>query len=172
MWATRMAFCLQNSEFSLSPKSMPRSLARLTAALALFLPLAVPAEDWPQFRGPNRDGVWNETGIIESFPPRGLKIPGARRSVRDTPARSSPRAESLLPTRRSLTRKPVNDSSASMQRPARISGLTPTKPITRTGPLIRRTRLVLVQRPLSAAAESLRLAPGVASAASTRGTGR
>src|SRR6266508_1557121 len=69
-----MAFCLQNSEFSLSPKAMPRSLARLTAALALFLPLAVPAEDWPQFRGPNRDGVWNETGIIESFPPRGLKI--------------------------------------------------------------------------------------------------
>lgn len=25
------------------------------------------AEDWPQWRGPNRDGVWRETGIIESF---------------------------------------------------------------------------------------------------------
>jgi outer membrane protein assembly factor BamB len=41
----------------------------------LWLPcFVVRAEDWPQWRGPNRDGVWNETGIIESFPPDGLKI--------------------------------------------------------------------------------------------------
>ena len=32
------------------------------------------AIDWPQFRGPNRDGVWEETGIVESFPREGLKI--------------------------------------------------------------------------------------------------
>ena len=25
------------------------------------------ADDWPQWRGPGRDGVWNETGIIEKF---------------------------------------------------------------------------------------------------------
>jgi len=25
------------------------------------------ADDWPQWRGPNRDGVWRETGIIEKF---------------------------------------------------------------------------------------------------------
>ena len=25
------------------------------------------ADDWPQWRGPNRDGVWRETGIVESF---------------------------------------------------------------------------------------------------------
>ena len=30
--------------------------------------------DWPQFRGPNRDGSWNETGILEAFPRTGLKI--------------------------------------------------------------------------------------------------
>ena len=32
------------------------------------------ATDWPQFRGPHRDGVWDETGILESFPREGLKI--------------------------------------------------------------------------------------------------
>ena len=25
------------------------------------------AEDWPQWRGPTRDGVWHETGIISKF---------------------------------------------------------------------------------------------------------
>ncbi|MCA9212627.1 MAG: PQQ-binding-like beta-propeller repeat protein, partial [Planctomycetales bacterium] len=25
------------------------------------------ADDWPQWRGVNRDGVWHETGLIESF---------------------------------------------------------------------------------------------------------
>jgi outer membrane protein assembly factor BamB len=25
------------------------------------------ADDWPQWRGPNRDGVWRETGIVEQF---------------------------------------------------------------------------------------------------------
>jgi hypothetical protein len=23
--------------------------------------------DWPQWRGPNRDGIWNESGIISEF---------------------------------------------------------------------------------------------------------
>ena len=32
------------------------------------------AGDWPQFRGPNRDSVWNETGILQTFPAEGLKI--------------------------------------------------------------------------------------------------
>jgi outer membrane protein assembly factor BamB len=27
----------------------------------------VRADDWPQWRGPDRDGVWHETGIIEKF---------------------------------------------------------------------------------------------------------
>jgi outer membrane protein assembly factor BamB len=39
------------------------------AVLASVAILAVPsrADDWPQWRGPNRDGVWRETGVIEKF---------------------------------------------------------------------------------------------------------
>ena len=33
---------------------------------------AVRAEDWPQWRGSNRDGVWREEGILETFPSNGL----------------------------------------------------------------------------------------------------
>ncbi|MBX9790082.1 MAG: PQQ-like beta-propeller repeat protein [Pirellulales bacterium] len=38
----------------------------LSSALALMADRAA-AEDWPQWRGPNRDGVWTETGIVDKF---------------------------------------------------------------------------------------------------------
>ena len=38
----------------------------LAAINAVFLAQAV-ADDWPQWRGVNRDGVWLETGIVEKF---------------------------------------------------------------------------------------------------------
>lgn len=52
----------------------PRTL--LAAALSLsWLPSVVlRADDWPQWRGPNRDGVCGETGLLESFPAGGLKV--------------------------------------------------------------------------------------------------
>ncbi|MCA9045163.1 MAG: PQQ-like beta-propeller repeat protein, partial [Planctomycetaceae bacterium] len=34
----------------------------------------VKAEDWPQWMGPNRDNVWSEDGVLESFPDSGLKV--------------------------------------------------------------------------------------------------
>jgi hypothetical protein len=43
-------------------------------ALALLFPVILEAEDWPQFRGPNRDSIWNETGILQTFPSSGLII--------------------------------------------------------------------------------------------------
>ncbi|OAI53475.1 hypothetical protein AYO44_15960 [Planctomycetaceae bacterium SCGC AG-212-F19] len=55
---------------------MPKLSSRLVAALPLILLVAAPlrAEDWPQWRGPNRDGVWTEAGILETFPAEGLKV--------------------------------------------------------------------------------------------------
>ncbi len=35
---------------------------------------ALPADDWPQWLGPQRDAVWRETGIVEKFPADGLKF--------------------------------------------------------------------------------------------------
>jgi outer membrane protein assembly factor BamB len=51
-----------------------RKLFQTAAALVVLLPLTVEAEDWPQFRGPNRDNAWNEAGILKAFPDNGLKI--------------------------------------------------------------------------------------------------
>ena len=45
----------------------------------LFLVATVAADDWPQWRGANRDGVWNETGIVDRLPegrlPRKWSVP-------------------------------------------------------------------------------------------------
>ena len=32
------------------------------------------ADDWPQWLGPQRDGVWRETDLVERFPPDGPTI--------------------------------------------------------------------------------------------------
>ncbi|MDB6031116.1 MAG: Pyrrolo-quinoline quinone, partial [Verrucomicrobiales bacterium] len=45
--------------------------------LALLLGLSLTtarADDWPQWLGPQRDGVWRETGILKEFPADGPKI--------------------------------------------------------------------------------------------------
>ena len=42
-------------------------------ALVVLAP-AARADDWPQWRGPMRDGAWREDGIMEKFPEDGLKI--------------------------------------------------------------------------------------------------
>ena len=34
----------------------------------------VAAEDWPQWRGADRLGIWHETGIIDQFPAEGLQV--------------------------------------------------------------------------------------------------
>ena len=53
----------------------PSATSALLRLMVLGLGLAgsfVSAEDWPQWRGANRDGVWREDGILETFPTNGL----------------------------------------------------------------------------------------------------
>lgn len=49
-------------------------MVRVPAILAGILATCVPlqADDWPQWLGPQRDGVWRETGILDSFPKSGV----------------------------------------------------------------------------------------------------
>src|SRR5436305_2255513 len=49
--------------------------SRLCLAIAAFglLATAARADDWPQWLGPKRDGIWRETGILDKFPEGGPK---------------------------------------------------------------------------------------------------
>ncbi len=49
-------------------------IASCAVLLATCLTSSLPAQDWPRWMGPQGDGVWRETGIIESFPESGAKI--------------------------------------------------------------------------------------------------
>ena len=54
---------------------MTSKLIAALAGVAIVLGAAgiAAAEDWPEFRGAGRRGVWLETGILETFPAEGLK---------------------------------------------------------------------------------------------------
>ena len=48
-----------------------------TLALGLLLAYAgaaARADDWPQWLGPKRDGIWRETGLLEQFPKDGPRV--------------------------------------------------------------------------------------------------
>ena len=63
---------------SILPKpqtGLVRSLFCIAAAVLVISAIRVAlADDWPQWRGPARDGAWRETGIIERFPSPELRI--------------------------------------------------------------------------------------------------
>jgi outer membrane protein assembly factor BamB len=42
--------------------------------LFLLVSATLHADDWPQWLGPQRDGVWRETGIVDAFPEGGPKV--------------------------------------------------------------------------------------------------
>ena len=52
-----------------------RAVVLATSVLVLALSVqGVVAEDWPQWRGVDRDAVWRDTGIVERFPDDGLVV--------------------------------------------------------------------------------------------------
>jgi outer membrane protein assembly factor BamB len=55
---------------------MPGRLVRffLFFQAAIFWTGAARADDWPQWLGPQRDGVWREKGLMEKFPAGGPKV--------------------------------------------------------------------------------------------------
>jgi outer membrane protein assembly factor BamB len=54
--------------------SAPRQLLCLAALAALLTAAELRADDWPQWLGPQRDGVWRETGLLDKFPAGGPKV--------------------------------------------------------------------------------------------------
>jgi outer membrane protein assembly factor BamB len=46
----------------------------ISTALILGVAVHIRAEDWPEWRGKGRLGVWNETGIVDKFPEGGLPV--------------------------------------------------------------------------------------------------
>lgn len=54
---------------------LSRRRVQRTLALTLLIGtvgVALHADDWPEWRGKGRLGIWNETGILEKFPETGL----------------------------------------------------------------------------------------------------
>jgi outer membrane protein assembly factor BamB len=75
-----MIMRLQTLELSktLRTPSNKRMIALWASSLVclatLVLPSVIKADDWPQWLGPQRDGVWRESGLLEKFPERGPKV--------------------------------------------------------------------------------------------------
>ena len=58
---------------------MTAATKRMTAALVCLacapgFGVDLRADDWPEWRGAGRQGVWAESGIVETFPEAGLKV--------------------------------------------------------------------------------------------------
>lgn len=65
---------MRDTRGSAPTRSTPGNRRNLALALAWALagiPGIARADDWPQWLGPRRDGVWRETGILSSFPAGG-----------------------------------------------------------------------------------------------------
>ena len=54
--------------------ALRRRVLMICGGLVALLGAGLGAEDWPQWRGPDRYAVWHETGILERFPDDGLTV--------------------------------------------------------------------------------------------------
>ena len=55
-------------------RMMIKSMVLLLSGTILQQSVLVMADDWPQWMGPQRDGVWRETGIVKAFSSSGPKL--------------------------------------------------------------------------------------------------
>jgi outer membrane protein assembly factor BamB len=56
------------------PPSRSAKLVLLALAFVVAAAVSARADDWPQWLGPKRDGVWRETDILDKFPKDGPKV--------------------------------------------------------------------------------------------------
>jgi outer membrane protein assembly factor BamB len=54
--------------------SIARPVRSVGVIVSLLACAALRADDWPQWRGPERDGVCREVGLLHTFPAGGLKV--------------------------------------------------------------------------------------------------
>ena len=69
-----MSKCSKTLEVSDAMRTNFKLLLLLLFATTLRLAETVQADDWPQWMGPLRDGVWRESGIVETFPAGGPPV--------------------------------------------------------------------------------------------------
>ncbi|QOV89325.1 PQQ-binding-like beta-propeller repeat protein [Humisphaera borealis] len=53
---------------------MSRTTPALAITLFLCLPITLRSDEWGQWLGPKRDGIWRETGLFDAIPADGLKV--------------------------------------------------------------------------------------------------
>lgn len=53
---------------------VPVLFSTLQAAVLWGVSGSLPADEWPQWRGPGRDGVWKETGVVDKFSGPKIKL--------------------------------------------------------------------------------------------------
>jgi len=58
---------------SISTLFIAKPVVRTALMISAFMVVDCSAEDWPQFLGPDRNGMSAETGLISSWPEAGLK---------------------------------------------------------------------------------------------------
>src|SRR5688572_29158650 len=53
---------------------MPSTLTRAVSVLVALITVSTFADDYPQWMGPKRDGVWREKSVAHAFPPSGPSV--------------------------------------------------------------------------------------------------